>query len=103
MRHADLGFMHQIGAKDGHIGLELGQDGFADAEGLNGFLIGAGKKMLVMGDGEAERLPDYLRESNVHGMEPLRCAPPQKVRGMCSKDGPSVRRCSMKGQCPCPA
>lgn len=85
MRQADLGFMHEIGAKDGHIGLELGQDGFADAEGLNGFLIGAGKKMLVVGDGQAERLPDYLRESNVHGMNSLRCAPPQRCVARAAK------------------
>jgi hypothetical protein len=63
--------MHQVGAEDGDVLLEAGQDGLADTEGLDGFLIRAGEQVFVMWHGPAENGTQALWQSNMHRVRPL--------------------------------
>ena len=63
--------MHQVGAEDGDILLEAGQNGLADAESLDGFLISAGEQVLVMRHRPIENSAQALWQSDMHRVRPL--------------------------------
>jgi hypothetical protein len=68
---AKLRLMHQVRTQDRDILLEAGQHRLADPQGLYGFLIGAGQKMLVMRGGQAENTPQDRRENDMHRRYPF--------------------------------
>lgn len=43
-----LGLVHKVGAENGDAGLELPEDGLADAERLDGFFVGAAEDWFVL-------------------------------------------------------
>jgi hypothetical protein len=88
--------VHQVGAQDGNILLEAGQDRLADAEGLNGFLIGAGEQVLVMRHGQAEYGAKTLWQSDMHRVRPLSL---QAAAGRCRVTrcmGSDILHCNMR-------
>jgi hypothetical protein len=66
--------MHQVGTKGGDILLEPSQHGLAHAKGLDGFLIGAGEKVLIVRRGEAEDVAQNMRKRKAHGCDPFHYA-----------------------------
>jgi hypothetical protein len=67
--------MHQIGTKGRDVLLKPCQHALADAKRLDGFLICAGEKMLVVRCGDAEDITQNLRKREVHGYHPFHMRP----------------------------
>jgi hypothetical protein len=66
--------VHKVGAEDSDVLLELGQDGLADAEFLEGFFVGAGEQVLVMRKCAVEKVAHGLREREMHRIRPISCS-----------------------------